>query len=244
MLQAHHHQRDLSLNQVHLWLADLRDWLPNRDNFLDILSQDEIQRQERYKIAAKQDQFITSRGLLRQLLAGYLEGNPADIQLTTNQAGKPSLPDGSLQFNLSHSGDWLLYGIVRSGQIGVDIQEIYPISHLDTLKRNYFSNLENAYLDSLSPSKRLQEFFRVWTAKEAYLKGCGEGFTASPRSVDLLPRSDGSLSFTLGGTPPADKDIPWTIQGLDLPDNYLGAVAVQGSVQEILQIPLTPVGFD
>ena len=231
---------ELSENLVHLWLADLRDWRPEIDSFLGLLSEDEVLRLERYKVNEKQDQFLLSRGLLRQLLAGYLQQKPARIQFTTNQAGKPFLVGRPFQFNLSHTGNLACFAITLKDPIGVDIQEVYPISSRDTLIKKYFSEKEQKYLDSLSPASRQEGFFLIWTAKEAYLKAMGKGFTTSPRGISLLPNSDKGLNLTWPGMPAAGEFPTWFIKNLTLPEGYQGALAVCGPPKTIHELPLTP----
>ena len=173
-------------------------------------------------------------------MAGYLQQKPARIQMTTNQAGKPFLVDLPFQFNLSHSGNLACFAITLKGQIGVDIQEIYPISSRDTLIKNYFSDSERIYLYSLSPAARQEGFFIIWTAKEAYLKATGEGFQTSPSSISLLPGSDKEFSLTLPGMPAVGEDTTWSIKSLTLPRGFRGALAVSGPTKTILENLLSP----
>ena len=233
----------LASDQVHLWLADFQDWQLDIDDLRNLLSEAELQRLERYLIPIKQEQFTISRGLLRLLLASYLQEGPADIQLKTNEDGKPYLVGHPIHFNISHSGKYLLLGFTLLDQIGVDIQEIYPISNLDTLLKRYFHDQESTYLEALAPHHRIGSFFAIWTAKEAYLKASGVGFTKSSRSVGLLPSGDPTRSFHFAESPTSGKKPYWTIQGLDLPDSYRGAVAVSAPLEGILQRSLKPTDF-
>lgn len=234
---------ELSSGQVHLWLADIRDWQGKHLILQSLLSDVELQRLARYKIPQKREQFTISRGILRLLLASYTGEDPANLQLKTNLAGKPFLPDSQVRFNLSHSGDHLLLGVTLFDHIGVDIQEIYPISNMDKIIKGYFSDQEYAFLKSQAPENHLNIFFVIWTAKEAYLKALGDGFTLSPRNVDILPGSDPAKSFIIGESSDAGKNTAWTIQTLNLPKRYQGALAVRGELVENLRIPLIPGDF-
>ena len=120
----------------------------------------------------------------------YLTEDPNDLSINYTPAGKPFLPDTELQFNLSHSKDFLLCGISLTNQIGIDIQEIYPISSLDRIINNYFSPTEIQYLRSLPSREEYQEhFFAIWTAKEAYLKAVGDGIQGSFNQLSMIPDS-------------------------------------------------------
>ena len=239
ILDQTQHQ-DLVSGQVHLWIADIQVWLPEKGALLRTLDEEEVQRLERYKVHTKQEQFLACRGITRMILAAYLQQDPADIQFTTNKAGKPFLVDQQVQFNLSHSGSYLLLGVTYFDRIGVDIQEVYPISSMDKVIKSNFSGQEVAYLDSHPPDLRQELFFSIWTANEAYLKALGEGFGISSRSIDLLPDPNLDISFLLVDPTVTGNNPPWTIQAINLPQGYQGALAVDGLVEEVLEIRLAP----
>lgn len=226
--------------QVHIWLADLRQWLSEKGSLLKLLSWDELRRLERYKLPAKQDQFLCARGLLRIILAAYLQKAPGEVHLSANPTGKPFLADQSIRFNLSHSGDYVLVGVSLFDRIGVDIEQVHPISNLDFMIRSTYSAEEEAYLDSNDPVTRLERFYAIWTAKEAYLKALGKGFTQSPKKIELLPKPGPEKTFRLSNPSHSCVYCEWTVLALDLPSRYRGAAAVDGQLEDILQIPLTP----
>src|SRR5438445_2314922 len=57
---------------------------------------------------------------LQKTLAAYLGIESSDLRIERDDAGKPRLVDGTLQFNLSHSGGTLLIGLSRAQALGVD----------------------------------------------------------------------------------------------------------------------------
>jgi 4'-phosphopantetheinyl transferase len=222
-------------------MAVIQDWIPEKkDYLLALLNQEELKRLRRYKIPAKQDQFLCSRGLLKLILSTYVGEEPTEVNLSTNPAGKPFLPNQSIQFNLSHSKNMLVLGFGLFDHIGVDIQEEYPISNLEILLENYFSPEEQAFLDSLDPDLRQTLFFSIWSAKEAYLKALGEGFQISPAALSVLPEGGERKSYLLSDPNNPKPDQPWTIRELDLQSGFKGAVAVDGTLNELVIIPLNP----
>lgn len=231
---------ELLTGQIHIYITNIQDWLPQYKALLRTLSFHERQRLERYKIPTKADQFLCSRGLLRLILAEYLQEDPALIHLGTNSAGKPFLTDHQLGFNLSHSEEYLLLGVSHFNRIGVDIQKVYPISSQEKVVSSYFSSLEKTYLASLDKDTSLERFFAIWSAKEAYLKALGKGFSKSPTTFNLLPNSAPEKTFLLSDSNNPQGNPAWTIERLNLPDGFQGAVAVEGKLEEILQIPLAP----
>jgi len=90
-------------------------------------TEDEIKRAERFCFPRDRRYFIVGRALLRMLLGYYADLPPAQLELSCNVYGKPNLvwaDTDRLRFNLSHSGDIVLYGITRCGDIGVDVEQI------------------------------------------------------------------------------------------------------------------------
>lgn len=82
------------------------------------------------------------------------------------ESGKPYTDKAYI--SISHSRDRVLVGICPS-PIGVDIEflRFYDLRLID----RYFSKEEKAFI------KCDEDFFKVWTVKEAYLKLTGQGLT-------------------------------------------------------------------
>ncbi len=121
----------------------------------------------------------------------------------TDSAGRPYYPDSGFDFNLSHSGDFAVCAYTETGRVGVDIE--YIDSKRASLKfaKRFFSRDEYDYLSKFDPSGKdlAAEFFKIWTAKEAFLKGLGDGLTGA---VD---------DFTVAlGDPADDPEKPRIIQ--------------------------------
>ncbi|MEE8357142.1 MAG: 4'-phosphopantetheinyl transferase superfamily protein, partial [Anaerolineales bacterium] len=161
---------------IHIWHTSAGRWKNNLNELDSFLSQEEISRKEKLISKNRQEDHLISRGILRSILAQYLELAPENIPLKTYPNGKPYLPGSNLYFNLSHSEGLFLYGFVMDVPIGVDLQQVYSISNIDTIIENYFSPYEQQILSSEKQTGLKDLFFRIWTAKEAYLKGTGEGF--------------------------------------------------------------------
>ncbi|KAL9318211.1 hypothetical protein ACSQ67_014728 [Phaseolus vulgaris] len=67
--------------------------------------------------------------------------------------------------------------------IGIDVEEKQRRLKNDTLAfaQRFFSPCEIEMLTHIvDPELRLQEFIKLWTLKEAYVKALGKGFSASP----------------------------------------------------------------
>ena len=67
-----------------------------------LLSQDEIERANRFVFARDRERFVVGRGRVREALGGRLSLAPRDLIFSYSENRKPSI--AGLHFNLSHSG--------------------------------------------------------------------------------------------------------------------------------------------
>ena len=229
---------------VHLWRADLNVWGSHAANLRSLLSDDELNRLDRLKIDNKKAEFLCSRSILRIILSRYLTKDPNDLSINYTLAGKPILPNTELQFNVSHSKDFLLCGISLTNRIGIDIQEIYPISSLDRIINNFFSPTEIQYLRSLPSREEYQEhFFAIWTAKEAYLKAVGEGIQGSFNQLSTIPDSTDLKIFKLDLPDAPKTEMNWTIKSVEVSQGYSAALAFDGKLNELRRYEIAPEDF-
>ena len=178
----------LDKNRVHLWRAKLDLSDPELDRLATVLSPDEVARANRFRFPRHRRRFIVARGILRRLLANYLDIEPKDLEFFYGDRGKPLLELEQLyplQFNLSHSQEYVLYGFTYNCLIGVDLEYLREMSDLIKIARRFFSHREYKLLVEESEEARLKLFFQLWTAKEAYLKAIGTGITDSLGDVDI-----------------------------------------------------------
>lgn len=114
-------------------------------------------------------------------------GRPVDYAcLPRGSGGKPFVPgDPDFHFNISHSGGYLALCTSRQSEVGIDLQEIRPLSAgLEKITRRFYSPSEYAYLQKITdPAEKELTFFRLWSVKEAYLKYKGTGLRGDPASV-------------------------------------------------------------
>src|SRR3990167_1752900 len=109
----------LSLADVHIWRVSLA--LPQKQlsAMANNLSSDEKTRANRFKFSKDQNAFVAARTILRDILARYLNTEPASLHFSYSQHGKPFLPDESLQFNLAHAHDMAVYIIAKQHVVGI-----------------------------------------------------------------------------------------------------------------------------
>ncbi|GAB4363435.1 MAG: hypothetical protein Kow0060_20180 [Methylohalobius crimeensis] len=218
----------LDAGEVQLIAVEVKRFFPLTEKLAAILSEDELARAARFRFQNGRLNYITARGLLRHLLAAYLDTVPEAIRFAYNTYGKPVLKNGArpLQFNLSHAGAWVLYSFSRDRRVGVDLEPIrqeFPCEYLDP---NVFSEREQSEFDRLSSGEKHRAFIRGWTRKEALLKGDGRGLSVPLHRVEV-PLGD--LMHPAPVTIRGDRvGTRWWLYSLELLPEGIGALAVEG----------------
>lgn len=230
---------------VHLWIADLRKWRPRAHDLKHLLSADETGRLNRLKIPSKQNDFLCSRGILRIILSNYSKEDPGELQIEYSSAGKPFMQNAEVQFNISHSKDFLICGVSLSGRVGVDIQEIYSISSIDWIVNHYFSAEEERYLHAIQSEDIYQmHFFAIWTAKEAFLKAVGLGIRESSfNQFSIIPVGEDLQAYHLDRKGFKDDGLEWTIKTEEVAGGYFAALAHDRLITEMKQQEIIPDDF-
>jgi phosphopantetheine--protein transferase-like protein len=121
------------------------------------------------------DRVANSDEFKRRVLSRYAEVVPADWQFAIGEHGKPCLVDAAhaLDFNLSHSGDWLACAVTAGAPVGVDIEACKPKRDVMTLARRFFREEEVASLESCDSAGQRDQFYDFWTLKESAVKARG-----------------------------------------------------------------------
>ncbi|MEA5418712.1 4'-phosphopantetheinyl transferase superfamily protein [Spirulina sp. CCNP1310] len=206
---------------VHVWLIHTATQPPGP---WPHLTPAEWERGQRYRQEGDRHRFYLARSSLRQLLHHYT-GHPLGVILTTPQ-GKPFLPDHPLQFNISHTGDWVAIAFAHHWPLGIDIETLRPMEDVLALARRFFRPSEAAAL-AQQPDPTAA-FFTIWTRKEAFLKATGEGLQGL-QTVELnLDRPPQILAID----DPGQAQIPWWITDLALP-GMAGALVVGGQPEKV-----------
>ena len=148
--------------------------------FLSHLLPDEARQIERYRNSADRQRSAVGKVMTRMILASRIGVLAGEVEIGRQPFGKPVVVCSSEprpQVNVSHSGGLVVIA-VADAPVGVDVEEIRPIPQLDSLLRDALSPEEGTHVRA-SDDPDL-EFFRIWTAKESYLKATGEGIRALP----------------------------------------------------------------
>ncbi len=203
---------------IHVWSALLDQPRAVAAALNSTLSHDEKLRASRFRFEQERERFAVGRGLLRQILARYLESDPARIVFQYGSQGKPALAPSSrvrpLVFNLSHSSKVLLVAVATEGSIGVDVERVCWMAEADRIAQRFFSPEEKVRLRRASTDQKLGVFFSIWTRKEALLKCAGKGI--------------GEIE-----EPSAREKFEGFLEELVPAGGYIGAVAARGKATNL-----------
>jgi len=218
--------------ELHIWRIALPVDAIIRKNFSKILSSEEDVQLKKYHFEIDRDRFLVSRGGLRSVLARYLHILPQTISFKYNKYGKPYLHRSKLRFNVSHSGNYILYAITEAVNIGIDIEECkHDIDFLSIAKYFFSKNEYNKFL-TVQPSERRLAFYRCWTRKEAVLKALGKGlfFPLHQLEVGFLPLEKIKFWNFLVRIP---KNGLYQLYEIPFEENYIITIAIKQSANKI-----------
>ena len=201
---------------------------------LEVLSRTERARADRLRTPLLRQRCRARRALLRGILAAE-SGIPAgDVRLTTGPHGKPRLDgrgDGSLQFNTSHRGRWLLVGWIREPiagvELGVDLEPRCSLSEGIVLAERWLRQEERLRAIELGVDFADAGFPRIWTRKEAVMKAAGLGLSLDPRSF-VVP-GEPAVPAAVDVSVPSEPGRCFQLLDLGSPDwpvDLLGSVCI------------------
>ncbi|XP_044483742.1 uncharacterized protein LOC123209666 isoform X2 [Mangifera indica] len=166
-----------SQRETHLWyiVPDEVKSTSLLNHYLELLSPREKENIYRLRGDQHKKTALLARALVRTTIARYqthCQVSPRDLKFRKNIYGKP--------------------------EIGIDVEEKQrrTKSNILAFAKRYFSLEEVKFLTAMSdPEIQRQEFIKLWTLKEAYVKALGRGFSAAPFKTFTL----GSRTATIGG---------------------------------------------
>ena len=203
-----HIEADISALQLNV----IRDLLPAESNF----------RADHFLVPEDRQRSLLGKALLGHWL---LQGGHSLLlleKLDKDPLDRPFLPLDA-DFNISHSGKFVVFVAQSQGRVGVDIEEIRPLGW-ERLQAYFPPSTWQEILISDSP---LPGFFRNWVVMESIVKATGQGIAA----LTKLPALNlNEIVF---------QEQAWRIHPLEVADGYCGAVA-SNQVDEAIQTRFLP----
>jgi 4'-phosphopantetheinyl transferase len=227
----------LSAGEAHVWRARLDLPASRIQAFEQTLAAGERARASRFRLPEDRARFVAARGTLRAMLGRYLSREPHTLQFIYNEYGKPAIActSGSdlLAFNLAHSHNMALYAVTRSGEIGIDIEQVQPGIAYEHLAGRFFSPSEASMLRAVPARQQQEIFFRCWTRKEAYIKARGMGLSLSLSQFDVSV-TPGEPAALLEIREEGQDASRWSLYDLAPGPGYAAALAVKGHLASLI----------
>lgn len=126
-----------------------------------------------------------SRALLRRAACRW-SGLTDDALGPVDQGpwGKPFFPQvPGLYCSVTHSGEWWMCALA-SQPVGLDLQQHRSYVPPAALSARFFHPWEHSFLSR----EDYRSFYRVWSAKESFVKYLGRGFFLDPQSFSVVSR--------------------------------------------------------
>lgn len=165
---------------------DRRDWEHDSSHLPAALRERISKFKQRRDRAAR----MAAYALLSKALLAVTGKQAALEPFIYSSTGRPSLRAfPSIDFNLSHSGDYALCGVLGGGRIGVDIERVESID-LEEGRAAFSAVAWQRIIESPQPR---EAFYRAWTRMEAVAKAEGFGIAGPVKSF-----CDKDTYFTCG----------------------------------------------
>jgi len=225
-------------NAVHVWRLPVAASAAQMSDFSHLLTETERARGSRFVREPDLLRFALGRAATRALLSRYLARPAAAIDLMADANGKLRLQGATgadqpmIHFNLSHSGDWVVIAFSRACAVGIDVEATAERAASADLIAYVMGDREQQRLQSLPASRQRAGFFKCWTSKEAFIKGCGVGLTAALKGIEVCVDPD--LPARLIGAPAELHPQAWSLHTLAFPEEYAGTLAVAAPSAEIV----------
>ncbi len=213
---------------VHLWRVSLAP-PPGREPqaLYTLLSPEERARADKFHFELHRRRYVVAHAALREILGRYLDGPPLTEGFSLGRDGKPFLGRASpLRFNLAHSEDQAVVAVTTRREVGVDVEAVREDVEIESVAGQFFSAPECEALLALPEEARRNGFFHIWSQKEAYLKGRGDGVVHGLDHFDVVADPHRPAGLLADRRDPAALEC-WVLTALDVGPGFRGALAIE-----------------
>ena len=155
-------------------------------DYLENLPTNEIAKSEEYHYSQDKLRFTKCRSILRSTLSKWLEKDPKTINMTSGMNGKPYLNEiPQIKFNITHTDGFAGIALCKDFEVGLDVENTTRATDINAVSKKVFTDNEREKIPSKNIIDGKAIFFRLWTAKEAFLKNTGHGLTLDPKKIEF-----------------------------------------------------------
>lgn len=147
--------------------------------------------------------------ILQKLLKAFDSSLSLEM-LQYSKLERPYLP-GPLDFNISHSGSYVVCAAVRNSRIGIDVE-----MKADYDSDSFYLTMSPAQIQKIESSSNPHlEFLRFWTVKESVAKAMGTGLTTP---FPQLQTDFETLFF---------QDKIWYLREIEFDESHVGYISTE-----------------
>ncbi len=180
------------------------------NKYLKLIPNELKEKNSRYMRWQDQHSHLFGKLLLLEGLKKYNYSEDVLYRLHYNEYSRPYLT-GNIDFNISHSGQFVVCAIGKSVRLGIDIEEIKNISFDDFEK--VMTN-EQWELIKIADDP-LKMFFKFWTIKESVIKADSRGLSIPLLDIKVI---DNKVSY---------ENNTWYLQDLSsIHEKYCACLAI------------------
>jgi len=120
--------KQLPDNEVHVWLTEASSINDNiiSEVYPSLLTADELKKVNQFRTLELKRNALVARVLIRTVLSKYYPIAARDWCFSVEKNGKPILAEHTvpLVFNISHSESFIACVVGRTGELGIDIEQM------------------------------------------------------------------------------------------------------------------------
>ncbi|KAG0357468.1 hypothetical protein BG005_003496 [Podila minutissima] len=223
-------------------------------NLLHFLPKVECDRLLRFRVEDDMRRGLIGRLMIHAFFAAFHGCSWDKLVFSRSETNKPILvqPEHlqSINFNVSHHGDWVVLVGETSGDKGVklgvdcmDFQEQVPGESFESFSACFHDQLTSKELAFMSDASvtstnsQLRRFYRIWCLKESVVKALGVGIDFNLKSFEFsVQEEDETLKPILSTTVQVREATPefseegWSFEEALLDKDHCYAIAIQSEM--------------
>ena len=166
---------------VNVYYFPQKDFYPFTEFFFQELSEAEKEKALSFRFAEDSSNYIVCHGVLRFLLSQKLNHTNSELAILYGVNNKPYIKGNKIHFNISHSKELCTIAFFKNDEVGIDLETIKPGIDYKTISVSCFSDKEQQQV--MNSKLPLENFYMLWTRKEAFLKAIGLGFNTNLKEI-------------------------------------------------------------
>lgn len=192
------HNPEALETEVHVWICSPDDIVDEEQIsfYRSLLSAEELDKYHRFNFDRDRHSYLVTHALLRCALSSYVDVDASSWQFFVGKHGKPELvpveDQPNFTFNITHTQKLSACAISVNRSVGIDAEYIKRQNNLEAIALRMFAEKELLHLDA--SKNRQQDFYCLWTLREAYVKALGVGLSGSGEQFYFDIRSDENSS--------------------------------------------------